>query len=71
MDPKFVAPTIVYLATDEAKDINGQYMYVCGGDVCIYSKPFQIQAKPHTLIRKTTGKWTIDELNEVIPPIVE
>jgi NAD(P)-dependent dehydrogenase (short-subunit alcohol dehydrogenase family) len=71
MDPEFVAPTIVFLATDEAKDITGQYMYVCGGDVCIYSKPFQIRAKPHTLIRKTTGKWTIDELNDVIPPIVE
>jgi len=71
MDPGFVAPTIVFLATDEAKDITGQYMYVCGGDICIYSKPFDVRGKPHTIIRKTTGKWTLEELEQVIPPIVE
>ena len=67
--PEFVAPIIVYLATDEAKDITGQFIYSCAGDICIFDRPMQLPG-PHRFIRKM-GKWTMDELSEVIPPLVK
>ena len=68
--PENVAPIIVYLATDEAQNITGRYIYASGGDVCFYGRPFRLPGEANILIRKI-GKWTIDELNEVIPPIVK
>ena len=67
--PEYLAPIMVYLATDEAKEINAQFFYACGGDICIFSRPLQLPG-PHMFIRKAVGKWTLDELNEVIPPMV-
>jgi len=66
--PDFIAPIIVYLATDEAQNITGQFIYTSGGDICIYSRPMQLPG-PHMFIRKT-GKWTVGELSEVIPSLV-
>jgi NAD(P)-dependent dehydrogenase (short-subunit alcohol dehydrogenase family) len=66
--PEFVAPLIVYLATDEAQSITGQFFYTAGGDVCIYNRPMQLPG-PHMVVRKM-GKWTIDELSEVIPSML-
>jgi NAD(P)-dependent dehydrogenase (short-subunit alcohol dehydrogenase family) len=64
----FVAPIIVYLATDEAKNITGQYFYAGGGDICIFPRPLQLDGA-NKFIRKM-GKWTVDELNSVIPPLL-
>jgi 3-oxoacyl-[acyl-carrier protein] reductase len=64
LDPDYIAPIIAYLATDEAQTITGQFIYASGGDICIYTRPLQ----PRTFIRKV-GKWTIDELFGVIPPL--
>jgi len=67
-EPDFAAPIIVYLATDEAQNITGQLVYASGGDLCVYSRPLQLPG-PNMFIRKI-GKWTIDELIEVIPPLI-
>lgn len=67
--PDWIAPMVVYLATDEAQNITGQFFYCCAGDICIYDRPMQIPG-PHRFIRKM-GKWTIDELSEVIPALLE
>jgi NAD(P)-dependent dehydrogenase (short-subunit alcohol dehydrogenase family) len=67
--PEYVAPLIAYLATDEAKDVTGQFFYAAGGDICVYGRPL-ILPGPHTLIRRTT-MWTIDDLNKVLPPLVK
>jgi NAD(P)-dependent dehydrogenase (short-subunit alcohol dehydrogenase family) len=64
----FVAPIIVYLATDEAKNITGQYFYASGGDICIFPRPLQLDGS-NKFIRKM-GKWTVDELNSIIPPLL-
>lgn len=64
--PDYVAPIITYLATDEAKDITGQYIYASGGDICFYAHPFQLSGRSHMFTRKM-GKWTLDELGETIP----
>ncbi len=67
--PEFVAPMIVYLATDAAKVITGRFFYVTGGDICIYARPLGVPGGSHTWLRKA-GKWTIDELSELIPPML-
>ena len=67
-EPEYVAPIVVYLATDEAKDITGQFIYASGGDICIYAKPFKLPG-PHMFIRKD-GKWTVDELGRVMPTLI-
>lgn len=66
--PDFVAPIVVYLATEDAKNITGQFIYVAGGDICIYTEPLQL-ATAHKFIRKP-GKWTPDELGEVVPSML-
>ncbi|MBI2857765.1 MAG: SDR family oxidoreductase [Chloroflexi bacterium] len=64
-EPDFVAPIVVYLATDKAKDITGQFIYAAGGDIAFYAKPFQL-ANTHRFLRKS-GKWTLEELDDLIP----
>jgi NAD(P)-dependent dehydrogenase (short-subunit alcohol dehydrogenase family) len=66
--PEFVAPIIVYLATDEAKDITGQIIYSGSGDLCIYALPLKTPG-PHQYLHKM-GKWTVDELVEIMPRMV-
>jgi NAD(P)-dependent dehydrogenase (short-subunit alcohol dehydrogenase family) len=62
LDPAEIAPIIVYLATDEAKNITGQFIYAAGGDFCIFDRPMQ----PRIYVRKI-GKWTVDEIGDVMP----
>jgi hypothetical protein len=69
LKPEYVAPIIVFLATDEAKDITGRFFYASGGDLCIYAKPMQLPGGAHIFTRKM-GKWTVEELNEVVPPLL-
>lgn len=66
--PEYVAPTIVYLATDEAQNITGQYISAAGGELCIYNRPFQIPG-PHMFAHKM-GQWTVDELSQIIPQML-
>jgi 3-oxoacyl-[acyl-carrier protein] reductase len=61
LDPSDIAPMIVYLTTDAAKNITGQFIYVAGGDFCIFDRPLQ----PKIYVRKI-GKWTVDELGDAI-----
>jgi NAD(P)-dependent dehydrogenase (short-subunit alcohol dehydrogenase family) len=68
-DPDYIAPIVVYLATDEAKNITAQFIYSSGGDICIYARPFQLPG-PHQFIRKN-DKWTIDELIKVMPTLIK
>jgi NAD(P)-dependent dehydrogenase (short-subunit alcohol dehydrogenase family) len=65
VNPDMVAPVVVYLATDAAKDITGQFIYASGGDICIYTEPFQMTTG-HRFLRKP-DEWTVDELSEIIP----
>ncbi|MBI2858884.1 MAG: SDR family oxidoreductase [Chloroflexi bacterium] len=60
--PEAVAPFIVYLSTDDAKDINGQFFYAGGGDVALYE-----QARPGQMLHKPAAMWTVEELVEIVP----
>jgi NAD(P)-dependent dehydrogenase (short-subunit alcohol dehydrogenase family) len=66
--PEFVAPMVVYLASDEAKDITGQIFFSSGGDICVYAPPMGMPG-PHQYLHKV-GKWTVDELTELMPRMV-
>jgi 3-oxoacyl-[acyl-carrier protein] reductase len=64
--PETVGPFIVYLCTEEAADINGQVFDVTGGDIAIYSEPVKKQT-----ITKKQGLWTVEELIEQVPRLLE
>jgi len=59
--PDMIAPLVVYLATDEAANVNGCTFFVGSGIIGIYTEP-QVTAQ----IEKP-GVWTLDELLDIMP----
>ncbi|MBI2304119.1 MAG: SDR family oxidoreductase [Chloroflexi bacterium] len=59
--PEYVAPLAVWLASDQAKDINGQVFGVSGGLIQLYALPAPIK----TIFKE--GLWTVEELLVVMP----
>lgn len=59
--PEMIAPLVVYLATDEAANINGCNFFVGDGQVAVFSEP-EIKGS----IQKD-GIWTLDELIDIMP----
>lgn len=66
--PEYVAPVIVYLATDQARDITGQYIYSGGEDICIFGRPLRLPG-PHIFLHKD-DKWTVSELEQLVPQLL-
>jgi NAD(P)-dependent dehydrogenase (short-subunit alcohol dehydrogenase family) len=62
LDPKNVAPVIVYLASDEGAKVNARVVGVTGGKVTIWREP-QWEAA----IFSETPMWDIDQLFRVMP----
>lgn len=60
-DPKYVAPMVVYLLTDQAWNINGKCFYVSGGNVSLAH-----EETPYRTIAKA-GMWDVDELRALVP----
>src|SRR2546423_2550708 len=60
-EPEYVAPMTVFLACDEAWNINGKIFYVAGGRISL--------AHEETAMRQImkNGMWTVDELRELVP----
>ncbi len=63
--PDGMAPLVVFLATDEAANINGQVFGVMGGEICIFSEPVEKK-----VIIKGQGLWTVEELVELVPKVL-
>ena len=61
LHPEDVAPMVVFLASDAAAQVNGQFFYCAGGSISILSQPRAVNTiwKP--------GRWTLDELDEYVP----
>ncbi len=55
-----VCPIVVYLASDQASNINGQVFFASGGRISLYSPSTQIK----TLYKK--GRWSQDELTAIM-----
>ena len=60
-DPNDIAPLVVWLASDEAANVNGRTFFVQTGLVALYSEPVHEKA----LVK--VGGWTIDELFDFMP----
>ncbi len=63
-EPEDVAPMVVYLLSDAARDITGQTYTVVGGKVALWSQPREIRE----MVKD--GRWTPEELAEQLPSAV-
>ena len=64
LDPENIAPLVVYLASDDAKDITGQVFRIVGGTVWLLRswRSFNKITKP--------GRWTAEELDPKVKELV-
>ena len=65
LDPADVAPMVVYLASEAAGGVNGQFFLCYGGAVALLSQPRAVKT-----LFKSTGTWTLDELERLAPSTV-
>ncbi|MBI3952898.1 MAG: SDR family oxidoreductase [Chloroflexi bacterium] len=59
--PGDIAPMVVFLASDLAKDVNGRIFHCTGGNVSLLSDPVILKT-----IHKA-GRWTPEEIAEIFP----
>ncbi|GBD26844.1 Putative short-chain type dehydrogenase/reductase [bacterium HR30] len=62
LKPEDVAPMVVFLASDHAANVNGQFFLCAGGSISLLSQP-----RPLKTIFKPDGRWTLDELDRIVP----
>jgi 3-oxoacyl-[acyl-carrier protein] reductase len=55
--PEQVAPLVVWLCTDAAKNVNGRTFYVCGDEIGLFSEPEVVCSLSRS------GGWTLDSLD--------
>ncbi len=60
-EPEDVAPMVVWLASDEAANVNGHVFYVAGGVVSLLNHP-----EPVKEINKQ-GRWAVEEIAALFP----
>ncbi len=61
--PEFIAPFLVYLATDAAKDISGSVFSLGGNTIGMYSEPIISR----NLVKYGERPWTLEELMTQVP----
>ena len=61
-EPEYVAPMTVFLACDEAWNINGKIFQVAGGSIGLVNEQY-----PPVRNLYKHGKWTLDELRMLVP----
>jgi NAD(P)-dependent dehydrogenase (short-subunit alcohol dehydrogenase family) len=65
LDPDDVAPMVVYLASEYARDVNGQFFLCFGNQVALVSQP-----RPVRTLYEPEGGWTLDEIDRLAPGTV-
>jgi NAD(P)-dependent dehydrogenase (short-subunit alcohol dehydrogenase family) len=63
-EPEDVAPMVVYLLSDAAREVTGQTYTVVGGKVALWSQPREIRS----IVKD--GRWTPQELVDKLPGAV-
>ena len=63
--PEYIPPVLAFLASDDAKDVTGQFIYVSGGEVGILAPPLRFEGNAKFFTKD--GKWTHEELAGFIP----
>jgi len=66
--PEFVAPMVVYLATDLAPEVTGCVFRVGAGKIGLYSHPSEIRSIYRNHLE--TGPWPIEELQALLPSTI-
>jgi len=62
LDPNDVAPMVVYLASEHAAAVNGQFFLCFGRSIALVSQPRAVKT-----LYKPDGNWTLDELERLAP----
>lgn len=62
LKPEDIAPMVVFLASDYAANVNGQFFLCAGNSISLLSQP-----RPVKTIFKPDGRWTLDELDRIVP----
>jgi len=60
-EPRYIAPMVCYLLTDQSWNVNGKIFHVAGGQVSL-----AYDETPDRTIAKA-GMWTVDELRALVP----
>src|SRR6204780_1838863 len=55
-DPEDIAPMVVYLLSDQAKDVTGQEYTVVGPRIAVWNQPVEVREM------KTEGRWTPEDI---------
>jgi NAD(P)-dependent dehydrogenase (short-subunit alcohol dehydrogenase family) len=55
-EPEDVAPMVVYLLSDAAKDVTGQVYTVVGGRIAVWNQPVEVREM------KTEGRWVPEQI---------
>ncbi len=64
--PQHVAPVVAWLASEEAAGISNQILHAASGMIGIMQQPRIIKS-----FHKKSGAWTLDELDDFIPQLLE
>lgn len=60
--PEDIAPMVVFLASDAAANVNGQFFLCAGGSISLLSQPRAVKT-----IFKGEDAWSLAELDELVP----
>jgi NAD(P)-dependent dehydrogenase (short-subunit alcohol dehydrogenase family) len=63
-DAEDIAPMVVYLLSDRAKEVTGQIYTVVGGKIAVWNQPQEVRAM------YTDGRWTPEQIAASLPSTV-
>ncbi len=63
--PQHIAPIVAWLASEESAGITAEIFHTARGGVAIMQQPLVIKQ-----FKKTSGVWSLDELDQVVPQLV-
>jgi NAD(P)-dependent dehydrogenase (short-subunit alcohol dehydrogenase family) len=63
-DPEDIAPMVVYLLSDAAREVTGQVYTVVGGRIALWNQPREVRSM------YKAGRWTPEEIAEAFPAAV-
>ena len=66
--PEYVSSLVVYLATDQAANINGCNFVAGGGQISLMPDPVPVKSIYKDVFTK--GRWTLDELLAIMPATI-